>query len=173
MSVLLYGYSICTLTKRLEEKLNENYTRVLRAVLKKSWKQHPSKLQLYGYLPLIIQIILDEQDMLDTAGEAGTNLKAKFWMFSPQQRILWSALCRHWMSSRRQHATSDKDRWWERDTDIHTHEGIHAISTIWWLPWRFLKKIKLVLICVSNCCTYWNIRNHDFVLDYKNGQLFP
>ena len=32
-----------TLTKRLEKKLDGNYTRMLRAILKKSWRQHPTK----------------------------------------------------------------------------------------------------------------------------------
>ena len=57
-SVLLYGCTIWTLTKRLEEKVNGNYTRVLRAVLNKAWKQHPTKQHLYGHLPPISKIIL-------------------------------------------------------------------------------------------------------------------
>ena len=46
-------YTTLTLTKRIEKKLDENYTRILRAVLNKSWKQHPRKQPLYGHLPLI------------------------------------------------------------------------------------------------------------------------
>ena len=37
-SILLYGCSTWTLTKRLEKKLDGNYTRMLRAVLNKSWR---------------------------------------------------------------------------------------------------------------------------------------
>ena len=37
------------LTKRREKKLDENCIRILWAILKKSWKQHPSKQQLYGH----------------------------------------------------------------------------------------------------------------------------
>ena len=40
-----------TLTKRLEKKLNGNYIRMLRAILNKSWQQHPTRHQLYGHLP--------------------------------------------------------------------------------------------------------------------------
>ena len=36
-----------TLTKRLEKKLDDNYTRILRAILNKSWHQ------LYSHLPPI------------------------------------------------------------------------------------------------------------------------
>ena len=48
VSVLLYGCTTWTLTKRLEKKLNGNYTRMLRAILNKSWPQHPTRRQLYG-----------------------------------------------------------------------------------------------------------------------------
>ena len=50
-SILLYGCTTWTLTKRLEKKLDGNYTRMLRAILNKSWRQHPTRHQLYGYLP--------------------------------------------------------------------------------------------------------------------------
>ena len=46
-----------TLTKRLEKKLDGNYTRMLRAILKKSWRQHPTRHQLYGHLPPIPKTI--------------------------------------------------------------------------------------------------------------------
>ena len=51
VSILLYGCTTWTLTKRLERRLDGNYTRMLRAVLNKSWRQHPTRLQLYGHLP--------------------------------------------------------------------------------------------------------------------------
>ena len=38
-SILLYGCTTWTLTKRLEKKLDGNYTRMLRAILNKSWQQ--------------------------------------------------------------------------------------------------------------------------------------
>ena len=51
VSILLYGCTTWTLTKRLEKKLDGNYTRMLRAILNKSWRQHPTRHQLYGHLP--------------------------------------------------------------------------------------------------------------------------
>ena len=45
------------LSKRLEKKLDGNYTRMLRAILNKSWRQHPTKQQLYGHLPPITKTI--------------------------------------------------------------------------------------------------------------------
>ena len=51
-SVLLYGCTTWTLTKQLE-KLDGNYTRILRAILNRSVQQHPTRRQLYGHLPPI------------------------------------------------------------------------------------------------------------------------
>ena len=57
VSILLYGCTACTLTKRLEKKLDGNYTRMLRAILNKSWRQQPTRHQLYGHLPPITKTI--------------------------------------------------------------------------------------------------------------------
>ena len=56
-SILLYGCTISTLTKRLEKKLDGNYTRMLLAILNKSWRQHPTRHQLYAHLPPITKTI--------------------------------------------------------------------------------------------------------------------
>ena len=74
VSILLYGCTTWTLTKRLEKKIDGNYTRILRAILNKSWWQHPTRHQLYGHLPPSRKLSkLDEPDMQDTAREAGTS----------------------------------------------------------------------------------------------------
>ena len=57
VSILPYGCTTWTLTKRLEKKPGSNYTRILRAILNKSWRQHPTKHQLYGHLPPITKNI--------------------------------------------------------------------------------------------------------------------
>ena len=57
VSILLYGCTTWTLTKRLEKKLDGNYTRMLRAILNKSWRQHPSRHKLYGHLLPITKTI--------------------------------------------------------------------------------------------------------------------
>ena len=54
--ILLYGRTTWMLTKWLE-KLDDNYTRMLRAILNKSWWQHPTRHQLYGHLPPITKTI--------------------------------------------------------------------------------------------------------------------
>ena len=57
VSILLYGCTWWMLTRRMEKKLDGNYTRMLRAILNKSWRQHPTKQLLYGHLPPITKTI--------------------------------------------------------------------------------------------------------------------
>ena len=57
VSILLYGCTTWTLTKRLKKKLDGNYTRMLRAILNKPWRQHPTIHQLYGHVPPITKTI--------------------------------------------------------------------------------------------------------------------
>ena len=57
VSILLYGCTTWTPTKRLKKKLDGNYTRMLRAILNKSWRQHPTKHQLHGHLSPITKTI--------------------------------------------------------------------------------------------------------------------
>ena len=57
VSILLNGCTTWTLTKQLEKKFDSNYTRMLRAILNKSWWQHPTRHQLYGHLPPITKTI--------------------------------------------------------------------------------------------------------------------
>ena len=57
MSILLYGCTTWMLTKQKEKKLDDNNSRMLRAILNKSWRQHPTKQQLYGHLSPITKTI--------------------------------------------------------------------------------------------------------------------
>ena len=53
VSILLYGCTTWNLINRMEKKLHNNYTRIQRAILNKSSRQHPTKPQLYEHLPSI------------------------------------------------------------------------------------------------------------------------
>ena len=55
--VCVCGYTMWTLTKRIEKKLDGNCTKMLQAILNKSWKQYPTKRQLNGHLPLVSKAI--------------------------------------------------------------------------------------------------------------------
>ena len=57
VSILLYGSTTWTLNKRLKKKLDGNYTRMLKPILNKSWRQHPTRHQLYGHLPPLTKTI--------------------------------------------------------------------------------------------------------------------
>ena len=74
VSILLYGCTTWTLTKQLKKKLDGNYTRMLRAILNKSWWQHPQDTNYTATcLPSRKLYKLDGPDTQDTAGEARTN----------------------------------------------------------------------------------------------------
>ena len=57
VSILLYRCTTWTLTKRMEKRLDGNYTRMLRVIWNKSWRHNPTKQQLYGYQPPITKTI--------------------------------------------------------------------------------------------------------------------
>ena len=57
VSILIYGCTSWTLTERMEKKLDGNYTRMLQAILNKSWRQHPTKQQLYSHQTPITKTI--------------------------------------------------------------------------------------------------------------------
>ena len=57
ISILLYGCTTWTLIKCMEKKLAANHTRILQAALNKSWRQHPTKQQLYCYWSPITKTI--------------------------------------------------------------------------------------------------------------------
>ena len=56
-SILPYGCTTYMLTKHVEKRLDGNYTRMLWTILKKSWKQHLTKEQLYSHQPAISKTI--------------------------------------------------------------------------------------------------------------------
>ena len=64
-----------TLTKCMDKKLDGSYTRMLRAVLNKSWREHPTKQQQYGHRPLMTKTIQVRQTK-----HAGTPVNPITWM---------------------------------------------------------------------------------------------
>ena len=72
-SILLYGCTTWTLTKPLAKKLDGNYTRMLRAILKSPGGNTPQDTNCTATFLLSRKLFkLDEPDMQDTAGDAGT-----------------------------------------------------------------------------------------------------
>ena len=147
-SILLYGCTTWLLTKRLEKKLDGNYTRMLRAILNKSWQQHPTRHQLYGHLPPITktiqvrrtrhaghcwrsrdELIRDVLLWIPTHGRAKAGRPARTYI---QQLCEDTRCCPEDLPR----AMNDREEWRERVRDIR------AISTIWWWWQTRTKRIQ-------------------------------
>ena len=161
-SILLYGCTPWTLTKRLEKKLDGNYTRMLRAILNKSWQQHPTRHQLYGHLPPITktiqvrrtrhaghcwrsrdELIRDVLLWIPTHGRAKAGRPARTYI---QQLCEDTGCCPEDLPR----AMNDREEWRERVRDIR------ATSAIWWWwhhhSWKlmyYFKSKKHELWCCS------------------------
>ena len=138
ISILLYGCTTWTLTKWLEKKLDGNYTRMLRAILNKSWQQHSTRHQLYSHLPLIMKTIQVRRTI-----RAGHCWRSRDELISDV--LLWTLthgcakagwpartyiqqLCEDTGCSPEDllEAMNDREKWQERVRDIR------ATSTTWW-----------------------------------------
>ena len=136
--ILLYGCTTWTLTKRLKKKLDGNYTRMLRAILNKSWRQHPTRHQLYDHLPPITKTIQVRRTRL-----AGHRWRSRDELISDvllgpptygrvkaeqPARTYIQQLCEDTGCSSEDlpEAMNDREKWRERVRDIR------AGGTIWW-----------------------------------------
>ena len=77
VSILQYGCTTWTPSKQMEKKIDGNCTKMLRALLKKSWKQHPTKQQLYSHQPPISKTI-----QIKRTGHAGNCWRSKSELIS-------------------------------------------------------------------------------------------
>ena len=130
VSIVLYGCTTWTLTKRREKKQDGNYKRMLLAILNKSWRQLPTKRQLYGHLPPITKTIRVRQTRhaghcWSSRGELISDVL--LWTSSYGQakagrpaRTYIQQLCEHWGCSPEDLpvAMDDRDKWRERVRDI-------------------------------------------------------
>ena len=137
VSILLFGCTTRTLTKRLEKKLDRNYTRMLQAILKKSRRQHPTRHQLYGHLPPITKTIQvrrtrhtghcwrsrDELLWIPTYGRAKAGWPARTYI----QLLYEDTGC---ISEDLSETMNYREKWRERVRDIR-----FCGTTLWWW-WR-------------------------------------
>ena len=173
VSILLYGCTTWTLTKRLEKKLDGNYTRMLRAILNKSWQQHPTRHQLYGHLPPITktiqirrtrhaghcwrsrdELIRDVLLWIPTHGRAKAGRPARTYI---QQLCEDTGCCPEDLPR----AMNDREEWRERVRDIR------AASTIWW--WYIYTPIQTHVYIVTYTHTYIYIYIYIYIY---NGIFF-
>ena len=137
---------------RLEKKLDSNYTRMLQAILNKSWWQHPTRHLLYGHLPPIMKTI-----QVRWTRHAGHCWRSRDELISDV--LLWTPsygrakagrpaqtyiqhLCEDMGCSPEDlsEGMNDREKWRERVRDIP------ASGTTWWWRWCIYIYISAVLI---------------------------
>ena len=181
-SILLYGCTTWTLTKRLEKKLDGNYIRMLRAILNKSWRQHPTTHQLYGYQPPITKTIQvrrtrhaghywrsrDEliSDVLlwtPKHGRAKAGWPARTYI---QQLCEDTGCCPEDLPE----AMNDREKWRERVRDIR------ATSTTWWWWYIYIYEIARALssdICQATTISRSRLKDNVNKINYVHIALIP
>ena len=141
VSILLYGCTIWTLTKWLKKKLDGNYTRMLRAILNKSWQQHPTRHHLYGHLsPITKTIQVRRTRHAGYCWRSKDELISDVLLWSPAYgqakawhpvRIYIQQLCEDKGCSPEDlpEVMNNREKWWERVRDIR------ASGMTWWWWW--------------------------------------
>ena len=155
VSILLYGCTTWTLTKRLEKKLDGNYTRMLRAILNKSCRQHPTRHQLYDHLPPITKTIqVRRTRQAGLCWRSRDELISDVLLWTPKYsrenagrpaRTYIQQLCEDTGCSPEDlpEAMNDREKWQERLRDIR------ASGTTWWWWWSVCKYMSNRIIMIS------------------------
>ena len=148
VSILQYGCTTWTLTKRLEKKLDGNYTRMLRTILNKSWRQHPTRHQLYGHLPPITKTIQVKRTRhAGHCWRSRDELIGDVFLWTPTYgrakagrpaRTYIQQLCEDTECSPEDlpEAMNDREEWRERVRDIR------ASGPIWWWWFHFNYRLE-------------------------------
>ena len=154
-SILLYGCTTWTLIKREVKKLDGNYTRMVRAILNKYWRQHPTKQQLYSHLPPITKTIkLRRTRHVRHSWRSRDELVSDVLRRTPSHgwakagrpvRTYIQQLCADTRCSPEDvpKAVDDREVWRERV------RYIHADSVTWWW-WWWLLHINIVKMLVTD-----------------------
>ena len=130
----------------MEKKLDGNYTRMLWAILNKTWRQHPTKQQLYGHLPPITksikvrrtrhvghcwrsknELISDVLLWIPSHGQAQGGQPA--WTYT--QQLCADTGCSPEVPLE---AMNDREGWQERVRNIHAD----GATWWWWWWWRLI-----------------------------------
>ena len=160
----IYSYLLCKVFFFQRKKLDGKYTRMLRAILNKSWQQHPTRHQLYGHLPPITktiqvrrtrhaghcwrsrdELIRDVLLWIPTHGRAKAGRPARMYI---QQLCEDTGCCPEDLPR----AMNDREEWRERVRDIR------AASTIWWWWWLCKTFRSISKVNCRYCLEKWNKR---------------
>ena len=134
---------------------------MLRAILNKSWRQHPTKHQLYGHLPPITktikvrrtrhaghywrsrdELINDVLQWTPTYGRAKARRPARTYI----QQLCEDTGC---IPEDLPEAMNDREKWREMVRDIR------AGDTTWWWWWSIIDS--------SNCLQIYDIKSSDWI----------
>ena len=178
MSILLYGCTTWMLTKWLEKKLDSSYTRMLWAILNKSWQQHSTRHQLYGHLPPITKtihvrqtrhaghcwrsrdkLISDVLQWTPTYGQAKAGQPARTYLQQLCEDTGYSPVDLP-------EAMNDREKWRESVRDIRA-----SGMTWWWWCMQFLSLSPLIQAndqlkyfsfhsLITTCIATWNMICH-------------
>ena len=161
MLILLYGCTTWTLTEWMEKKLDGNYTRMLQAMLNKSWRQHPTKQQVYGHLtPVMKTIKVRWTRHAGHCWRSGDELINDVLLWTPHGwakarrpvRTYIQQLCDDTGYSPEDlpEAMNDREGWRERTRDIR----VDGMTRWWWddinsnlLGWFYSISTFLIIIC--------------------------
>ena len=149
VSILQYGCTTLMLTKQLEKRLDDNDTRMLRAILNKSCRQHPTRHQIYGHLPPITKTIQARRTRrVGHCWRSKDELIRDVLLWTPAYgqakagrpaRICIQQLCDDTGCSPEDlpEAMNDREKWRESVRDIR------ASGTTWWWWWYNTQKEKI------------------------------
>ena len=175
VSILLHGCTARTLTKRMEKRLDSNYTRMLRTILNRSWRQHP---KTSCHQPLITNTIKIRQtrqaghcwrsrdvfvsDVLPwtpsyerakATFRIGYILYIDFRWSSWPAKIYIQQLCADTGCSPENlpEAIDDRKGWWERVRDIWTDSATWG----WW--WCLASYLLLDHLLLTQNAIKWSV----------------
>ena len=153
--ILLYGCETWTLTKTMEKRLDGTYTRLLMRIQDLSWKNHPSKEQIYGKLPVVSALVRSRRVQF-----AGHCHRIKNDVIS--SLLIWSP---------KHHGRGRKLSYPDmiaRDTNLHREDLKRAMQDreYWWctrLEW-VSNSISKRGFCFMLTCPYLKWMFHDYVI---------
>ena len=128
-----------------------------RAILNKSWRQHPTRHQLYGHLPPITKTIQVRQTRhAGHCWRSRDELISEVLLWTPTHgrakagrpaRTYIQQLCEDTGRSPEDQpeAMNDREKWRERVRDIR------ATSTTWWYIYIYIYIYMCVCVCVCVC----------------------
>ena len=148
---------------------------MLRAILNKSWRQHPIRYQLYGHLPPITKTIQVRRTRHARHNwRSGDELISDVLLWTPTYgrvksgrpaRTYIQQLCEDTGCSPEDlpEAMNDREKWRERVRDVHASG---STWWWWWWWWWYIYICIFVIVCVCVC-----VCEKDLALNYPQGLI--